>query len=353
LKTCVFLSSLINEKQRGGAYLRNKAIERIYEELGFRVVTIYREAITERKSLAQLLKGFLYGKEVRTLFSKASIDVPECEIFHVDHLRYLNWKFHFTGKKPRIIYNAHNLEFESYYARTSIDSFNAKKFKKYELEQMSKVDLTFVCSLREKNVVTTERPELEDRVFVLPNLVDKDNYVQAPINGKNYISFIGTLDYYPNIEAVYYICDQLAHVINDDDKYQLIIAGKNPTDSVRRKCQEAGIELLENLSNEEIKELFARTYVCLVPLNHGSGTRLKILEAVFSGSHVLSTPLGREGIISDDIIESDLDGFGQALGKFLKKDYSVYKASTHFCRQYDTNTWLSESKAWLIEILLN
>ncbi|MCZ7547428.1 MAG: glycosyltransferase family 4 protein [Anaerolineae bacterium] len=47
---------------------------------------------------------------------------------------------------------------------------------------------------------------------------------------------------------------------------------------------------------DDIKPTLARSWACVVPVRHGSGTRLKILEAMAAGVPVVSTTKGAEGL---------------------------------------------------------
>jgi glycosyltransferase involved in cell wall biosynthesis len=47
---------------------------------------------------------------------------------------------------------------------------------------------------------------------------------------------------------------------------------------------------------EDIRPYLGKAAVCVVPLRSGSGTRIKIFEAMAMGKAVVSTPLGAEGL---------------------------------------------------------
>jgi glycosyltransferase involved in cell wall biosynthesis len=47
---------------------------------------------------------------------------------------------------------------------------------------------------------------------------------------------------------------------------------------------------------EDIRPYVAKAAVCVVPLRSGSGTRIKIFEAMAMGKAVVSTTLGAEGL---------------------------------------------------------
>jgi glycosyltransferase involved in cell wall biosynthesis len=59
----------------------------------------------------------------------------------------------------------------------------------------------------------------------------------------------------------------------------------------------------------------------VVPLRLGSGTRLKIVEAMAMGKAIVSTTLGAEGIEAvpgrDILIEDEPAGFADAVGRLL------------------------------------
>ena len=74
-----------------------------------------------------------------------------------------------------------------------------------------------------------------------------------------------------------------------------------------------------------MKKLHAQTKVLLVPLFNGSGTRLKIVEALFSGASVLSTQIGAEGIESKFIKISSVENFSQQLSVILKDSMPIKK----------------------------
>ena len=56
----------------------------------------------------------------------------------------------------------------------------------------------------------------------------------------------------------------------------------------------AGVEVTGTL--DDIRPAIAQAALCVVPLRAGSGTRLKIFEALAMGKAVVSTTLGAEGL---------------------------------------------------------
>ena len=80
---------------------------------------------------------------------------------------------------------------------------------------------------------------------------------------------------------------------------QLMLAGRNAG-----KCWEHLLKQCPNVTLHpdvpDMRPLLDNASICLVPLRSGSGTRLKILEAMSSSRAVVSTPIGAEGITGID-----------------------------------------------------
>lgn len=344
-----FIDSLQDSSQRGGAYLRIKAIKEVYESLGLDLDVHYSSEFNTETTISTLLKSFYYGKCARILFKKCSHSLAQSDFIHFDNIRHFNWNF--SPNKGRIIYNAHNLEFENYFDRNSKDS-KKNRFINYELDKIESSYLTFVCSKREKRTLVGLRSKLREKVFVLPNLVDSSNYSSS--QEKKVISFIGTLDYFPNTQAINYLCKVFMPEISDTIKkeFEFVIAGRSPMEGQREMCEQAGFSFRTDLSGKEISKLFADTAVCLVPLEHGSGTRLKIIESIFSGAVVLSTGLGREGIKSEGIVEASLGHFPEALSKIIdSKKVITTEVMEEFKKGFDTKTWIRLNNSYLKEAL--
>jgi len=337
------LSSLISPEQRGGAYLRVHALEHIYQRLGLTAVVHYMSEFSPPLSWRGLFYSIYWKKNVRILFQRFKWRSGPCRFIHLDNLRFFSWDIQREGPS-KIIYNAHNLEYESYFNRVS-EQKEAKAFKKYECQQMNQADYIFVCSEREKYELSSYDKVLGEKVFVIPNLVDQKNYQIG--NNKKTILFLGTLDYFPNIGAVEFICRHFYPGLPDEvqKNYRFVIAGRNPLESQRKMIKEAGIELHCDLSDEQVKTLLSETLISLVPITHGSGTRLKIIESIFSGCQVLSTHLGAEGIDSSLVTKVDLDNFIPSFlrlisdkGEMNQKD--LKKILDHF----DIDSWYENNE---------
>jgi len=344
-----FLSSLRDSTQTGGASLRNRALTHLYESAGLEVLTHYVGALPLAGGLSAILRARKYGFHTRTMFRTAHTSIPCGDFYHFDHLRHFSWNL---NQNIPIIYNAHNLEFENFFSRNDC-STKALAFAEYELDCMSKTHLTLVCSKRERDVIISKRPQLAPKIFVFPNLVDSNLYFSHP--HKKYVSFIGTLDYLPNIEAVELLCREILPALSPSirEKYRFLVAGKSPVPEIITLLEQSDVTLVANVSDAKMKEFFSQTKVLVVPILKGSGTRLKILEALFSGAEVLSTPLGREGIDSPLITTASVAEFANKLEELLaaRPDENQAPSMSDLKQMYDTKEWVKQNLNDFVKLL--
>lgn len=113
---------------------------------------------------------------------------------------------------------------------------------------------------------------------------------------QNTILFVGSLNYYPNEDAVHYLINEIWPLILDKmSNTKLIIAGSKPGKSIRNLIgRSQSITLIENPAF--IKDVFDLAAVLIVPLRAAGGTRIKVLQSFSYGVPVVSTSIGISGI---------------------------------------------------------
>lgn len=130
-----------------------------------------------------------------------------------------------------------------------------------------------------------------------PNRVPKVEWVDAKANKKNWdILFVGSLNYYPNEDAVYYLLKEIwPLIVRGKSDARLIIAGNKPGKSLRHLLtQTQSVTLIDN--PKTIKKIFDNACLLIVPLRMAGGTRIKVMQAFSYGVPVVSTSIGVSGI---------------------------------------------------------
>src|SRR5205085_10717683 len=109
------------------------------------------------------------------------------------------------------------------------------------------------------------------------------------------IIFTGAMNYYPNIDAVLFFARQCWPLIQAQVPHATWqIVGYNPSPEVLELAKLPGITVTGSVP--VVQSYLTQASVAIVPLQIGSGTRLKILEALAMQKAVVSTSIGCEGL---------------------------------------------------------
>lgn len=228
----------------------------------------------------------------------------------------------------KYILNEHNVNWELLNMPTSdmrMRFYNRLFFNRnmnMEIMAIQNALHVLVCSERDRQMILSKVPEADGLVTVIPNCIDIKQYINYKefanerMNDKKfYILFVGLLSYFPNIDAVYSICNKIAPNFISDIEF--IIIGRNPP-SFKTP---SNVKFLGYV--DDIKKYIYESTICIAPLRYGSGTRLKILEYMAMGKPVIATSKGAEGIdyTNDEniIIEDNIDMFSERIRELIEK----------------------------------
>ena len=160
------------------------------------------------------------------------------------------------------------------------------------------------------------------KITVIPTGVDLDFF--RPSAGEeqpNTLVFTGSMDYMPNEDGICYFLEQiLPRVRFHLPKVALLVVGRRPSPRLLKLAtMTPGVEVTGAV--DDIRPYVKRGSVYVVPLRVGSGTRLKIFEAMAMGKPIVSTSVGAEGLpvrTEQNILIADSpDAFANAVVRLL------------------------------------
>ena len=204
----------------------------------------------------------------------------------------------------RIIIDQHNIEHELFERTYEQEKSLLRKWynwqqgrllKRGEIERCRNTDVVLVTSERERTVLKGLLPEKV--IEVVPNGVDLEMFGGGSPEQEvpNQIIFTGTMDYYPNTHAVLFFaqrCWPLIRALIPCATWQIV--GRNPPLEIQRLAELPGITVTGTVP--DVRPYLAASSVAIAPLQIGSGTRLKILEALAMRKATVSTSVGYEGL---------------------------------------------------------
>ena len=180
---------------------------------------------------------------------------------------------------------------------------------------------------------------------VIPNSIDVDAYQDLPqATAAVYqcdLLFVGKMDYRPNVDAVLWFAQEiwpLLRAVHPDLTWAIV--GQQPHRRLRWLAGEAGITVTGPVA--QIKPYRANARVYVMPFRIGSGTRLKLIEALAAGIATVSTGIGAEGFSLVDgehlLLEDEPQAFAAAVLRLLddhEKRRRLEAAGREFAEQYD------------------
>ncbi len=183
-------------------------------------------------------------------------------------------------------------------------------------------------------------------VDVVPNGIYASEYAQPPSTsldlGPAALLFTGTMNYRPNVDAVLWFADKvLGEIRKAIPEARLFIVGNKPHDRLDAIRQRADVEITGYV--QDVLPFLRSATVYVAPLRMGSGTRLKLLQAMAAGCAIVSTNVGAQGLDvtpgREMILADDAISFAQATVTLLR-DASLRQelanaALRRVCEQYD------------------
>ena len=161
--------------------------------------------------------------------------------------------------------------------------------------------VTFAVSSVDRDVLL--RMNRTGRFVVVPNGVDLEYFRPRPRESFNQpprVFFVGTMSYKPNHVAAKVLSREVFPLIREEvPEATCHLVGKtNNSDYSELHHPEGGVHMHGFV--EDVRPHFEASQVLVVPVSIGSGTRIKILEAMATGTPVVSTTIGAEGIECSD-----------------------------------------------------
>jgi polysaccharide biosynthesis protein PslH len=269
-------------------------------------------------------------KQIQAWFREQRFDVAVCD--------FLDAAVNFPGNLtiPSVLFQ-HNVESEIWRRHAATAGNPAKKMM-YDVEfrKMLRYERAAVCKFQHVIAVSENDRRIMlqwvdgDRVSVVPTGVDLAQYrpdvsesgISERSPSEPLITFVGAMDWEPNVDGVEYFCSQVWPSIKAEvPQARLRIVGRNPGNRVQKwATSDASIQVTGRVPS--VVEHLQQSAVVIVPLRIGGGTRLKIYEAMATAKAVVSTTVGAEGLDvhhgRDIILADDPGSFAQAVIMLLR-----------------------------------
>lgn len=171
------------------------------------------------------------------------------------------------------------------------------KLSHYTARLLQSFDAGTVVSEAERGRVLAVSPHFQS-IVVIPNGVDTTYYRgNFGLPEVDTLIYSGALTYHANFDAVDYFLSQIFPLIQAKrPQVKLSITGKLDGVPIERLPKSRNGEINFTGYLNDIRPALAQSWINIVPLRVGGGTRLKILESLAIGTPVVTTGKGAEGL---------------------------------------------------------
>jgi polysaccharide biosynthesis protein PslH len=234
---------------------------------------------------------------------KAYLSANPCDVLICDFLfsaPVIPWDF----ACPKVFFS-HNVEaliWKRQFHATKNPAWKAVSWREWRLterleqEYMHRVDHVVAVSDVDRKVFTEFIPP--EKITVIPTGVDTEYFSPADpaFELPNTLVFTGSMDWRPNEDAILYFAREILPLVRDEvPDIALWVVGRTPSRAIRNlEAQHPEIHVTGTV--DDVRPYIAKASVYIVPIRVGSGTRLKIFEAMSMAKAVVSTPIGAEGL---------------------------------------------------------
>ena len=286
-----------------------------------------------------------YKDQLINILQREKFDIIQLETLflapYIDTIReYSNAK---------IVMRSHNIEHEIWERLTAHTKNPIKKWylnhltqklKSFELKQLEKYDA--LMAITQRDLDFCKNLGFKNPSKVVPIGLDIRDYNADNISYKKPLkmSFIGSLDWQPNVEGLTWFLENCWTKINAAlPDIEFHIAGRNTPENIKN------IKLPNVFVHGEVPDAqdFINQYpIMVVPLLSGGGMRAKILEGMALGKVILSTTVGIEGIFAkhgeNALLANTPDEFLNTLKKYQNLDKLLaigQRAQVFTAKNYD------------------
>ncbi|MEZ4861309.1 MAG: glycosyltransferase family 4 protein [Caldilineaceae bacterium] len=175
-----------------------------------------------------------------------------------------------------------------------LDWLEARRLKRHEYAAMAAYDGAVVCSAEDAALAAQQGNHLPIEIIVNGADIDYFTPERRP-DPEPTLLLLGTMHYYPNIDAVLYFFQQMYPALRQAiPQLKVLIVGHLPPPEIIALGQKPGVTVTGSVP--DVRDYMRRSWAMAVPLRLGGGTRLKIVESMVSGLPVVTTRVGAQGL---------------------------------------------------------
>ena len=214
--------------------------------------------------------------------------------------QYIDW---FQQKGISVIYGTHNAESDLTLQEIKQVNSWGQKLKKlllfyvqrwHENHYFGHADAFVVVSKNDADYY--QHAVDSQKTWVIPNFIDPQSYQleSNPTVDTRCLVMTANFHNFQNAEGIGWFLKEVWQKFHLHENYHLLLVGVGSEEIAKQYIDVPHVSATGCV--ESISPYLQKAWAAIVPLHYGSGSRLKILEAIQHQTPVISTTLGAEGL---------------------------------------------------------
>jgi GT2 family glycosyltransferase/glycosyltransferase involved in cell wall biosynthesis len=171
----------------------------------------------------------------------------------------------------------------------------AKAMRTLEESIWRQSDVVYYPSAEETDVVLRACPGISARTVPL-YFFEKRLESTPGHDGRTGVVFVAGFAHPPNVDAAVWLEQEIMPAVRQAvPGVHLWLVGSNPTTTVQQLAS-ADVTVTGYVTDERLHDIYRTARVAVVPLRFGAGVKSKVIEAMFNGIALVTTPTGAQGL---------------------------------------------------------
>lgn len=327
-------------------------------------VELFTVAFERKRSPLNLLRSYFQSPSLNVyrnyhpdISKKVNDWLPEVDLVFVDH--YEMGQYVPANTDIPMILHEHNAEYvmwerlaelEKNPLKKALISLESKRIRRAEklYADRSEVVLAAPNDIEELKRIGVEPHKLEKTYHLGEDFLLEEPEIQFN-DTENCLLFVGTLTWEANIDGLLWFLERVfpkVKALHPEVIFKIV--GKNPDKRLQDAVRKTPGAILSGFV-KDLKPLYSKARVFVIPLRFGSGIKVKLLNAMYRGIPTVTTPIGTEGleVISGNQLFSSTDEedqvkFVSALLSSKEKWEKMRDLSRQTAKNYTWKTLLAD-----------
>jgi polysaccharide biosynthesis protein PslH len=314
------LLKLLSEPKMQVHAITGSSPDKTADSAGFNNVKFYTfdfDRIKSDKRITGYARLFYCNKELVDLINRI-LQQNRIDVAIIDYLFYGQYIRLFRTKGIPVIYGTHNAQARLIIQRPA-QTFRTRitRFTDYLI---SRIHEYLYFRMADALIVVSENDKEyhagfvnRNKITLIPNFLIESEYGSFAGKKENYVLMTANFNAHQNFYGLEWFVDK---VWDKElwDRTQLILVGVGSDWAYSRLKETHDLKNIQAIGAvDDLKPFISKAMVSIVPLLHGSGSRLKCLESMALKTQLVSTAKGAEGIDHhNSIIIADTPGHFRA-----------------------------------------